>query len=158
MAPPNIVMILVDDADRKLFGYIPRIKAAVADQGATVSNFLFNHPLCGPSRTSILRGQYEQNTGVVTNDDAYGAFVAHGNENSNLATWLQSAGYSTALIGKYINGYPDAAGYPPTRVPPGWSYWFGVFNDAYDEYDYHANDNAPLWRTARIARTTRPTC
>jgi len=144
MAPPNIVMILVDDADRKLFGYIPRIKAAVADRGATVTNFLFNHPLCGPSRTSILRGQYEHNTGVVTNDDAYAAFVAHGNEDSNLATWLQSAGYSTALVGKYINGYPNAAGYPQTRIPPGWSYWFGVFNDGYDEYDYTVNDNGTV--------------
>ena len=71
MAPPNIVMILVDDADRKLFSYIPRIKSAIADQGAVVSRFLLNHPLCAPSRASVLRGQYEHNTGVTDNDGAF---------------------------------------------------------------------------------------
>jgi len=144
MAPPNIVMIIVDDADRKLFGYIPRIKSAIADPGATVSTYLLNHPLCAPSRASVLRGQYEHNTGVVTNDEAYNAFVSHGGEDSNLATWLRGNGYSTALIGKYMNGYPESAGKPGTWVPPGWSYWFSVFGDAYDSYDYHANDNGTV--------------
>jgi len=144
MAPPNIVMILVDDADRKLFNYIPRIKSAIADQGAVVPTFLFNHPLCAPCRATVLRGQYEHNTGVTENDAAYGDFVAHGGENSNLATWLHGAGYKTALIGKYINGYAAAAGKPSTWVPPGWDYWFGLFNDAADAYNYDANFNGTM--------------
>jgi len=143
-SPPNIVMIIIDDADRKMFGYIPGIKSAIADQGATVSTYLFNHPLCAPSRASVLRGQYEHNTGVNINVDAFATFVARGDESSNLATWLHGGGYTTALIGKYINGYPEAPGLPENHVPPGWDYWFGLFGDAYKSYDYHANDNGTI--------------
>jgi arylsulfatase A-like enzyme len=144
MPPPNIVMILVDDADRKAFGNIPRIKAAIADQGATASNYFLNHPLCAPSRATLLRGQYEHNTGVNTNADAHGEFVAGDGEDSNLATWLQTGGYKTALIGKYINGYPGGGGTPDTWVPPGWDSWFALFGTAYDSYDYEANDNGTV--------------
>ena len=52
MPQPNIVLIMVDDADRKLFDNVPRIKAAIADQGATAPTFLLNHPVCAPSRAS----------------------------------------------------------------------------------------------------------
>jgi arylsulfatase A-like enzyme len=135
---------MVDDADRKLFDHIPRIQAALANQGATVPNFLLNHPLCAPSRATLLRGQYSHNTGVTDNDEAYGAFVANGGESSNLATWLHDGGYRTALVGKYINGYASAAGLPKTWIPRGWDYWFAVFNDAGDSYDYEANDNGTL--------------
>src|SRR5688572_30616573 len=123
MTPPNIVLIMVDDADRKLFNNIPRIKAALADQGATVPTFLLNQPLCAPSRASLLRGQYGHNTGVNLNDEAYADFIDHGGEQSNIATWLHGGGYRTALIGKYINGYARSAGLPDTWVPPGWDYW-----------------------------------
>jgi arylsulfatase A-like enzyme len=142
--PPNVVLIMVDDADRKLFDHIPRIRAAVAQQGATVPDYFLNQPLCGPSRATILRGQYSHNTGVVENVDAYGHFVANGGENSNLATWLHGGGYRTALVGKYINGYASDAGYPKTWVPQGWDYWFSVFNDSADSYDFEANDNGTL--------------
>ncbi len=41
-----------------------------------------------------------------------------GADRSTLGTWLQDAGYRTAFIGKYMNGYND------TYVPPGWDRWF----------------------------------
>ena len=141
---PNIVLIMVDDADRKMFGNIPRIRAALADQGVMAPMYLLNHPLCAPSRASVLRGQYEHNTGVLGNVDAYRDFVDNGCEDSNLATWLHAGGYSTALIGKYLNHYPADAGYPNTWVPPGWDYWFGLFGTAYDSYNYGANDNGTV--------------
>jgi arylsulfatase A-like enzyme len=134
---------LIDDADRKLFEDIPRIKAAIAEQGATAPNFLLNHPVCAPSRATLLRGQYEHNTGVTKNGDAYSDWVGRGHENANLATWLQSGGYRTALVGKYLNGYGEKVN-PPTWVPPGWDYWFGLFHDAGDSYDYDANENGTL--------------
>jgi hypothetical protein len=40
-------------------------------------------------------------------------------DTTTLATRLQGAGYSTALLGKYMNGYPMLGSY----VPPGWTVW-----------------------------------
>jgi arylsulfatase A-like enzyme len=44
-----------------------------------------------------------------------------GNEDSTVATWLQEAGYRTALVGKYLNRYPKEAS--QSHVPPGWDEW-----------------------------------
>ena len=62
------------------------------------------------------------------------------NETSTLATWLQQAGYRTALFGKYLNGYPD----PDNRgyVPPGWTDWLSPAKGSpYKEFNYTMNDN-----------------
>ncbi len=79
------------------------------------------HSLCCPSRASILRGQYTHNHQVRTNtrpDGGFEKFRSMGHEDSTVATWLESEGYQTALIGKYLNGY--AKGNDETYVPPGW--------------------------------------
>jgi N-acetylglucosamine-6-sulfatase len=39
-------------------------------------------------------------------------------DGSTLATWLDDAGYETALMGKYLVGYPGGS-----YVPPGWDRW-----------------------------------
>src|SRR5207249_3879225 len=63
-----------------------------------------------------------------------------GHESSTVATWLQAAGYRTALIGKYLNGYP--AGVKATYVPPGWDEWFvPVRGNPYIGFDYALNEN-----------------
>lgn len=136
---PNIVLIMVDDADRKVLEHhaSARIRAAIANEGATATRYLINHPLCAPSRASLLRGRYPHNTGVVGNTGAYDNFVVNGGEDSNIAVWLQAAGYRTAMIGKYLNGYEVS----DLEVPPGWDYWFVVGQDAYDSYEYPVNDN-----------------
>ena len=51
--------------------------------------------------------------------------------------WLQDAGYRTALIGKYLNGYQS---HP--IVPPGWSEWDGGLGGAV--YDYEINHDGKL--------------
>lgn len=141
---PNIVLILVDDADVKTLNYNPRIRAAIADHGASASRFFLSQPLCGPSRASIWTGRYPHNTGVQSNQNAYANFIAGGGEASNVALWMQAAGYSTALVGKYMNHYPDEGGQGSSWVPPGWDYWFGLYGSGYDSYDYTANLNGTL--------------
>jgi N-acetylglucosamine-6-sulfatase len=59
-----------------------------------------------------------------------------GNEHDNIATRLHDAGYSTALLGKYLNHYEG------TAVPPGWDEWFATFTFEY--YDYDVNDNGTI--------------
>ncbi len=50
--------------------------------------------------------------------------------------WLHDAGYTTGLVGKYLNNYPFG-GAP--YVPPGWDRWFAKENTnestAYFDYD-----------------------
>lgn len=144
---PNLVLVLVDDADTKLLKRMPLTQSLVADAGATVPQFLFNQALCCPSRVTMLRGQYSQNTGVTGNggpDGGYGAFYSKGNEASTIGTWLDDAGYETGYLGKYLNGYAGAAGLPDTHVPVGWDRWFALFSDAKRGFNYTVNEDGVL--------------
>jgi N-acetylglucosamine-6-sulfatase len=67
-----------------------------------------------------MRGQYAHNTGIWLNssspdgglDGGWQDYVNHGYEQDNVATRLDAAGYRTALIGKYLNGYKDTTYVP----------------------------------------------
>lgn len=147
LAQPNFVFVLVDDADAKTMEYMPLTKSLVADAGATLDQFIFNQPLCCPSRATMLRGQYSQNTGVTDNEapeGGYFAFYNKGNEASTIGTWFNDAGYSTAYVGKYLNGYARSAGLPNTHVPVGWDRWFGLFAGENYNYSYTVNEDGVI--------------
>ena len=58
-------------------------------------------------------------------------------------TRLNGAGYRTALVGKYLNGYPNTVA--PTYRPPGWNTFVSpAFGTPYGEYHYTLNDNGRL--------------
>ena len=119
---PNILFILTDDADLSLLPQMPQIEERMVRKGTTFPNAFTPFATCCPSRATILRGQYPHNTGIISNYGAHGgvdAFEAAGNDDDNLATRLDDAGYRTGLFGKYLNEY--AGGY----VPPGWDEWHG---------------------------------
>jgi N-acetylglucosamine-6-sulfatase len=140
---PNIVFILVDDAASATLREMPRTRTLIVDRGATLAQFVYNQALCCPSRATMLRGQYSQNTGVTSNegpDGGYGAFYRKGNEASTLGTWFDDAGYTTGYVGKYLNGYPGTADVPTTHVPPGWDHWFAT-SGSMDGFDYTVNDD-----------------
>ncbi len=66
-----------------------------------------------------------------------------------MPVWLQRAGYYTAHIGKYLNGY--GASSVDTHVPPGWSEWYGSLDDpdgfiggTYTMYGYTLNENGSI--------------
>ncbi len=145
---PNVILILADDLDERLhtLDYMPFLRTLVAQQGTTFTQFLANCSLCCPSRTTLLRGQYVHNHTVYTNGPPDGGFEKAyqiGLESSTLATVLQSAGYRTALMGKYLNGYPITSAL--TYVPPGWSEWYSPASDsAYSNYNYTLNMNGTL--------------
>ena len=145
---PNILFILADDLDLAEVAFMPKVKSLIADQGVTFTNYFVSVSLCCPSRATMLRGQYSHNTGVKTNGGGNGGFetaYADALEKSTVATWLKGAGYSTALYGKYLNGYPNTA--PPRYIPPGWTDWASSVNgNPYSEYNYQLNENGRLAR------------
>jgi N-acetylglucosamine-6-sulfatase len=138
-ARPNVVLIVTDDEDLAAHAFMPKTRALIEDQGATFANYFISYPWCCPSRASILRGQYAHNTNIVGNEPPWGGYETFhglGLEQSTLATWLQAAGYRTAMIGKYLNRYvPEKDG-----VPPGWDEW-AVGGNAHASYDYVLNEN-----------------
>jgi arylsulfatase A-like enzyme len=125
---------------------MPNVKVLLADQGIVFSSFFASISLCCPSRATILRGQYGHNTTILANEPPDGGFQKFYElqlENSTIATWLQSAGYRTALIGKYLNGYPE--GVEPTYIPPGWNEWYSPSGGhPYTNFNYELNENGKI--------------
>ena len=120
---PNVLFVMLDDADANVLAEMPETRERVRARGTTFPNTFVPFSTCCPSRATTLRGQYPHNTGVTANDGPTGGvdrFRETGGEADNLATRLDQAGYRTALFGKYLNGYQG--GY----VPRGWDEWHGA--------------------------------
>ncbi|MBX6381877.1 MAG: sulfatase [Microbispora sp.] len=137
---PNIVLILTDDLDAADLSRFPNIHNLLVRQGTTLSRFFVTNPWCCPSRSSILRSQYMHSHHVWSNRSPTGGFPKFRPlEASTLGTWMHDAGYRTALMGKYLNNYPEGA--PRTYVPPGWDEWDVPVTRLYQEYGYKLNEN-----------------
>ncbi len=145
---PDLVLVLTDDLDLRTTRRMPRL-TAFAESGVQFTQSFVVQSVCGPSRVSLLTGQYPHNHGATSNDRAFPMFRSSRGEDSTLATWLRSGGYRTALIGKYSNGYPLGA--PPNYIPPGWDQWFVHLTANLDEryYVYTLNENGVLYDYGR---------
>src|SRR3954454_6529960 len=144
---PNIVFVLTDDLSWDLVRFMPHVQALQKD-GVTFSRYYVTDSLCCPSRSSIFSGRFPHNTGVFTNmapDGGFGVFNGRGEEKSTWAPSLQGAGYRTAMMGKYLNGYTPAGlvNGKPLYVPPGWNEW-DVAGNGYGEFNYNLNENGKL--------------
>ncbi len=141
--PANILFVLTDDLDAPELRYLPATRRLIGAEGVTFDHYYVSNTLCCPSRVTTLRGQYAHNTGVWSNGGSNGGFeraFTDGLEQDTVTTRLSAAGYRTALVGKYLNGYPNIAG--PTYRPPGWHTWVSpVGGVPYSEYHYVLNDN-----------------
>jgi arylsulfatase A-like enzyme len=123
---PNIIFIITDDQNADMITYMPILQAQLAAKGVTFSNAYTVSPLCCPARASVLRGQYVHNHQVFSNSGKFGGFKrfkSRGLEKSTVATWLQAAGYRTALVGKYLNTYAQSS--QNHYIPRGWDEWYG---------------------------------
>jgi N-acetylglucosamine-6-sulfatase len=141
---PNIILVLADDFSWNLVKYMPNVRA-MQSQGVTFSRFFVSDSLCCPSRATIFTGKYPHNTGVFTNggrDGGFFAFHNYGLEDETFATRLHSAGYTTALMGKYLNGYTPTLSVDGEElyIPPGWDEW-DVGGKGYAGFDYGLNEN-----------------
>lgn len=102
--------------------------------GATFKNSEVAESLCCPSRATFLTGQYPHNHRVLGNNDGWLL-----DENDTLNVWLHNAGYSTGLIGKYLNGYACSS-----PIPPGWDEWHPLCKNIYGMYKYTLRDGNAL--------------
>jgi N-acetylglucosamine-6-sulfatase len=144
---PNVVFVLTDDLSWNLLQYMPQVRR-LQQEGTTFADYTVTDSLCCPSRSSILTGRFPHNTGIFTNsapDGGFDVFHGRGEEAQTFATGLQAAGYRTAMMGKYLNGYQPAGteGGATPYVPPGWDEW-DVAGNGYPEFDYTLNENHTL--------------
>ena len=84
----------------------------------------------------MLTGQYGHNNGVMSNVPGYGLLEEPENI---LPAWLQLAGYQTAEVGKWLNGYEKTVA-KHQEVPPGWDKWHGLVG-AHGYYRFKASNN-----------------
>ncbi len=158
---PNIVFLMVDDMRRDELRFMPRTRRLIGDQGATLTNAVMPNPMCCPSRASVLTGLHAHNHGVWSHRPPWG-FHAF-DDRSTLPVWLSQAGYATAYLGKYLNGYGEqpppgeAEGRSTQYVPPGWDTWLGSIDgglpashpqegSTYHYFDTTLNNNAQGYR------------
>ena len=140
---PNIIFILTDDLAMNLVQFMPHV-LAMQQKGVTFSHYFVTDSLCCPSRSSIFTGRYPHDTGVFKNvgeDGGYLVFRARGSEQATFAVALSAAGYRTAFLGKYLNGYEPAQ----HSAGPGWSHW-NVAGNGYPEFNYALNQDGQLVR------------
>jgi N-acetylglucosamine-6-sulfatase len=119
---PNIVFVVTDDQRLDEFDKqaMPATRRLIAGKGTTFTDTVVTTPTCCPSRATMLTGQYGHNNGVLANAPGYRALVEPEN---TLPVWLKQAGYKTAHLGKYLNGYQGAVDVN-TEVAPGWDQWY----------------------------------
>jgi N-acetylglucosamine-6-sulfatase len=146
---------MADDLDEGSFrdaaraGRLPHIGRVFA-RGTEFRRSFVSESFCSPSRATFLTGLYPHNHGIVRNTGAQGGFETfmRGFADDNLGPWIHAAGYRTAHVGKFINGYFDG-----TRVPPGWDEWQALVGPStYCMYGYDVSNNGhPVHHGYRIA-------
>ena len=138
---PNIVLIMTDDlgwADVSSYGatdvHTPNIDS-LARNGIRLSDFYANGVLCSPTRAGLISGRYQQRYGIeaalprmgMPNTDR-GLPVSAG----SLPQLMKTAGYATALIGKWHLGLlPEFS--PGAH---GFDYFFGLKSGFHDYYKH----------------------
>jgi N-acetylglucosamine-6-sulfatase len=140
---PNILFVMTDDQTVESMKVMGKVKAEIQAPGTTFTNSIVTFPLCCPSRSTYLTGQYAHNHGVINNVPPFGGYVRLDHTNT-LPVWLQRSGYRTMSIGRYLNGYgtqnPDI-----TEIPPGWSDWISNMDPTTYHYDrWRMNDHGQI--------------
>jgi N-acetylglucosamine-6-sulfatase len=139
-AKPNVVVVMTDDQTAAQMRALPRTRRLIGRTGVDFKNFYVTDPLCCPSRATFLTGEYAHNTGVISDEGADALPALR--ESDTLGPWLQDAGYRTAFVGKYLNGYGLE---DPEQVPPGWTEWHALTDPTSQSYfDYEINDNGAI--------------
>ena len=186
---PNILVVMADDLDVTSMQVLleqdlmPNLERYVIETGTSFTESFVTNAICCPSRATYLTGQYSHNHRTFSNTLTNGAVLAF-DDDETIGTWLQAAGYRTAHVGKYLNGYgllwsfqgnsglralvqrsiaarhPDAVErVEPGYVPPGWSGWYGLIDlSTYCVFDYAMNENGRVrayYRDGRILEDGR---
>lgn len=149
---PNVLLIYTDDQgtlDMNIYGakdlYTPNMDN-LARNGVRFTQFYSASPICSPSRASLLTGRYPQRTGLPNMASSKEGDAGMSADQVTLAEMFQSAGYSTAHIGKWHVGYTRET--MPNQQ--GFDYSYGFMGGCIDNYSHYFYWDGPnrhdLWR------------
>jgi len=153
----NIIFILADDlgyGDLGCYGQktiqTPRIDK-MASEGIRFTNHYAGSTVCAPSRCTLMTGLHTGHARVRGN-----ANVPLRPEDTTVAELLKSAGYSTALIGKWGLGEAGSTGIPTKK---GFDYFFGYLNqirahNSYPDFLWRNEEKVPLDNEIEIIQDT----
>jgi uncharacterized sulfatase len=124
-AKPNILFVLIDDmgyGDLTCYGehrvHTDQIDR-IASEGIRFTQFYVNAPICSPSRTSLLTGQYGARWKITSYLEYRAVNASRGMANwldpaaPSIAREMRSAGYATGHFGKWhMGGQRDVAEAP----------------------------------------------
>ena len=126
---PNIILFHSDQfrwdfvcaAGHNPMDFTPNLDAMYR-RGTVFQNFITNQPLCAPSRSCLMTGQYATTTRVWRNGPGLHL------DAKTIATELKKAGYSANYIGKWhLAGHGVGTGAVPAEYRGGFSdYWLGA--------------------------------
>jgi arylsulfatase A-like enzyme len=147
---PNVIFIYADDlgfGDLACHGH-PRIQTPhldrLAREGTDFQSFTVVNPVCSPSRTGIVTGQFPSRWGVHQHFAGHAENVARGMPDwldpraPLLPRVLQQAGYRTAHFGKW---HLSGGGMTDAPLPAAYGYdeaavWTGPGRHVFDGLDY----------------------
>ncbi|HYP48064.1 MAG TPA: sulfatase, partial [Thermoleophilaceae bacterium] len=145
---PNVVVFMTDDQTRASLRHMSKVRSLIGAHGTTFGRAFATFPLCCPSRTTFLSGQYSHNHGVIHNAGPFGGYKVFEHPNA-LPVWMQAAGYRTMHVGRYLNGYTEQSG-----IPPGWSDWHAALDPT--TFNYTAWKVSENGRTVAYPEAERP--
>ncbi len=140
--PPNILVIMADDAGYNDFGFqgneiFKKITPNLDELAAKSSLFTQGYvsaSVCGPSRAGFITGKHQQRFGYQENFPQHWSEVPDiiwksekwkqlgvPKDESTIGSLLQAAGYNTAVVGKWHLGYSQEH-FPTER---GFDYFYG---------------------------------
>ena len=154
-AAPNIVLLFADDlgyGDLGVYGN-PTIRTPnldrLASEGLRMTSF-YSAPSCVPARIQLLLGRYPSRVSVSRT--SVGGDGGIPSDLTTLAQGLRSAGYRTAMAGKWHLGYAREEYLPVGR---GFDRWFGLpySNDMIKPW---VQTDEPLWLYRNADRVEHP--
>lgn len=126
-APPNIVMIFIDDmgyADVGCFGATkyktPNIDK-IAQEGIRFTNFYASTAVCSASRASLLSGCYSERVGIRGALMPW-ATIGLNPKETIIPEVLKNAGYTSAIFGKWHLGHQKEF----LPLQQGFDYYYGL--------------------------------
>lgn len=145
---PNLIFIMADDlgyGDLGCYGQqvtqTPRLDQMAAE-GMRLTQFYAGATVCAPSRCVLMTGRHLGHCQVRGNAGHDTMIQSLRDEDVTVAEAMKSAGYATALIGKWGLGEIDQPGHP---LRQGFDYFYGYLNQV------HAHNYYPefLWRNTQ---------